>query len=181
MLSRCHIFVGFLPRWCIFWQIMLFTCVYLFCNHFIVSRCCIFHQQTAKMAHFLADHVIYICVFVLLSFHDVKMSHLLSAYCQDGASLGRSSYSHVCFCFAIISECQHVASSVSIPPRWCTFRHIMLFRCMWLFCCHSLPISLLLFRLVPCYLYSILVFFLAIFLSHSFAKFWATFFAYFLA
>ena len=58
-------FVSILPRWHIFRQIMIFTCVYLFCCHFMLSRCRIFRQHTAKMAHLSAGHVIYVCVYVM--------------------------------------------------------------------------------------------------------------------
>ena len=94
---------------------VIYLFVYLFCCHFMLSRCHIFHQHTAKMAHLSADHVIYICVFVLLSFYAIKMSHLLSAYCQDGTSFGRSCYLFVYLycCHFMLSRChifrQHTA------------------------------------------------------------------------
>ena len=96
------LFVGLVPRWYIFWQIMLFTRVFFSCNHFMMSRCRIFRQHTTKMVHLSADHDIYMCVFALLSFEDVKMSHLLSAYRQNGMSFGRSCYLHVCICFVVV-------------------------------------------------------------------------------
>ena len=119
-------------------KIMLFTCVCIcFCGHFILSNCCIFRQHTAKMVLHSADHAIYVCVFVLLSLCDSKISHHSPAYCEEGATFGRSCYLHVCvFVFVVILFCQIVASFVSILPRWCFIRQIMLFTCVYLFCYH---------------------------------------------
>ena len=82
------------------------------------------------MAQLSADHVIYMCVFVLLSFHAVKMSHLSSAYCQDGAVL--EDYVITCvyfyFCHFMMSRC-HIFLR-PILSRWRIFQQIMFFTCV---------------------------------------------------
>ncbi len=84
-----------------------------------LSRCPIFRQHPAKMAHLSAGHGLFIvhlfCCHIICA---VKMSHLSSAPCQDGTSLGRSWSVH---CSPVLLSyhkcCQGVPSFVSTLTR----------------------------------------------------------------
>ena len=99
----------------------------------MLSRCHIFRQHTASMAHASADHVIYMCAYLFCCHFMMSRCPIFSQHTAKIVHLSADHVIYMCvfwsFCHLMLSRCrifnQHTAKIARI------FRQILLFICVF--------------------------------------------------